>query len=168
MATPRFPVAAVGADFKKNLLRERKARRWSQARLASKAGLSRGTITRLERGERLPLAETVFRLEAALDLQPSTLVPAWPEWAPIGSKAIGASARRRRKELGLTLDEVAIKAGISPATLSRFEREETTTPSLVLNERTAFGGQFTSLHSKGLAKALGFKTIAAFTSWIDR
>lgn len=125
----------------------------------------RETVLRLEAGRRRPVADTVFRLEAALDLPPGALVPDWPEWAPIGSSSLGACARRRRRQLGRTLAEIAASTGVSPATLSRFEREECATPTLAVVRRTALDTEFSSLADDRLASALGFKNAAAFEDW---
>lgn len=163
-APPRFPVSAVPPDFGERLALERRARRWSHGRLAEEAGLRRETVFRLEAGRR-PVADTVFRLEAALDLLPGTLVPDWPEWAPIGSSSLGACSRRRRRQLGRTLAEIAALVGVSPATLSRFEREECATHALVVVSRTAMDTEFSSLTDGRLASALGFDDAAAFEDW---
>lgn len=145
----------------------RRARGWTQARLAERAGVGRETVVRLERGARPPTGDTVFRLEAALDLQSRRLVPGWREWQPIGSLSLGARSRERRRSLGLTLREVATAAGISPATLSRFEREERRTPSLVRIETSELGGEWGHLVSEPLARALGFASLAEHDSYCE-
>jgi len=119
----KFPKSAIPISFGFELLKARTARRWTQARLASAAGLTRETIARLENGHRRPEADTVFRLRAALELEPYALIPAWPEWSPIGTPALGARSRQRRRDAGLSLQQVASRIGVSVATLSRFERE---------------------------------------------
>ena len=58
-------------------VRERKA--LSQQELATKAGLSRGTVNRIEAGAEEPYPATVRKLAAALDVQPDDLM------APSGS-----------------------------------------------------------------------------------
>lgn len=118
-----FPPSAVPGDFGETLAARRTELGWSQARLARRTGLRRETIVRLERGRRSPNADTVFRLQAALNLEPGDLVPAWPEWSPIGLPTYGARTRQRRRELGLSLETVAAAIGVSAASLSRFERE---------------------------------------------
>jgi hypothetical protein len=115
----------------------------------------------------MPLADTVFRLENALSLEAGTLVPAWPEWAPLGSSSYGAASRRRRLQLGLTLEAVAKNAGISPATVSRFEREEHAPPSLVRVERTGLDTEYQFLVSLTYARALGFKSLSEHEHWCE-
>lgn len=127
--------------------------------------MGRETVSRLEAGRRPPNADTVFRLEAALDLMPRSLVPAWPEWAPIGTSAFGAASRRRRRELGLSLGQVARLAGLSAATLSRFEREETPTPSLISYGEWDTEREYPSLTSDALAAALGFSNVGEHERW---
>lgn len=162
---PRFPVADVPAKFGERLRAERDARRWTQARLATKAGLKREAVSRLERGERSPRSDTVFRLEHALDLNPGTLVPSWAEWSPTVSTAQGPASRRRRRELKLSIDRVAAAAGVSPATLSRFERQERATPSLLAVKRTELDTEFATLINDKLARALGFADASEHDDW---
>lgn len=162
-----FSPSAVPNDFGERLAREREAARWSQARLAKRAGLRRETISRLERGSVKPVADTVFRLEQALDLTPGTPVPCWPEWAPLRSTSFGAGSRRRRRALKLSLAEVAISAGVSPATLSRFERETSASPLLVRVERTELGTEFHYLVNPKFAEALGFENTKTHERWCE-
>ncbi|WP_137897221.1 helix-turn-helix transcriptional regulator [Sphingomonas sp. 2SG] len=151
-----FPASAVPRDFGGLLAARRIELGWSQARLARMTGLRRETIVRLERGRRAPTADTVFRLQAALNLEPGELVPAWPEWSPIGLPTYGARTRQRRRDLGLSLDMVAAAVGVSAATLSRFERE------LVASRALAGGHDGPSIgdeiREKALAIALGFES----------
>lgn len=150
-----FPASRVPDDFGASLKRERLARGWTKARLARRATLERATVMRLEAGARRPTADTVFRLEEALDLEPGTLVPAWPEWKPIGTMTYGARSRERRRSLGLSLVAVAARAGVSAATLSRFERElGPAASSLVVELPASAGGAILPLGA--LSVALGF------------
>lgn len=162
-----FPTSSVPCDFGAALATFRKARGWSQQRLAERASLERATIIRLEAGRRRPTADTVFRLEAALDLEPGEMVPAWPEWSPIGSSSLGARSRARRRELGLSLVQVAHAAGVSAAMLSRFERETGRTPAL---RRVATGNASArdELVSDRLAIALGFANRVAHERYCRR
>lgn len=57
-----------------NLTRLRLSRGWSQARLASEAGLPRQTLQRIERGKRLdPQISTVLALARALGVSVADL-----------------------------------------------------------------------------------------------
>ena len=59
-----------------NVRRLRNARYLSQSELATKAGISKPTILRIERGDYLPHPRTVRALATALEVEPSELVPA--------------------------------------------------------------------------------------------
>jgi len=56
----------------------RRAKSWSQARLAARTGLSKDKISRIERGEyrRPPSDEIIRRLAVALDIDPKLLLRA--------------------------------------------------------------------------------------------
>ncbi|USU05694.1 helix-turn-helix domain-containing protein [Sphingomonadaceae bacterium OTU29LAMAA1] len=151
----RFPSSAVPVGFGQAVAERRAQMGWSQARLARETGLSRETIARLETGRRTPTADSVFRLQSAMDMEPGELVPAWPEWNPIGLPTYGARTRQRRRELRLSLTTVAAAAGISVATLSRFEREQGHLHT-TLQEAHAPTGAKAHLVERGLALALHF------------
>ncbi|WP_082737825.1 MULTISPECIES: helix-turn-helix domain-containing protein [unclassified Sphingomonas] len=95
-------------------------------------------------------------------------MPGWLGWAPLNDTNLGPASRRRRRQLKLSLSVVASKAGVSPATLSRFEREDGTTPSLVRTELTELETQFQFPVRKELATALGFDSLEAYTGWCAR
>lgn len=111
----------VGALIGSEVRKARRACRMSQSRLASKALVTRETVYRLE-GGRMPTPDVLARVCDALGLdrdifnlktrQTDTFV-LHPELLLL---------RERRRSLGLTLAECAEAAGVSPATLSRFER----------------------------------------------
>lgn len=164
---PRFPASDVPIDFGDRLREARLKRGWTQARLAARSGVGRETVARLERGRRVPSSDTVFRLEAALDMYPDRFVRRWREWQPIGEKEPGARSRERRRELGLSLDQVAAATGVSAATLSRFEREERRTPTLLRIERSELGGEWSHLVSERLAAALGFASLEDHAKYCD-
>lgn len=133
----RFPPSSIPHGVGEIISDARKQRRWSQARLACKAGLSRAAVYRVEaldgktqraRGVR---ADTLFRLAHALDMTIGELVPDWPEWEPIRGSGLGEAARERRRKLGLTIAEVAASIGVSEATLSRHERGLVTSRNFV-------------------------------------
>lgn len=165
-----FPLCSVPEGFGTALRDARKARGWTQARLAEAAGIKRETVAQLEAQRllppaatrRRPAADTVFRLQAALDLMPGELVEAWPEWSPIGSSSRGARSRARRRELGLSLTEVASAAGISAATLSRFERDIRWETKSLLD---AGPGAAPTSAAEALARALRFSDAKAHANW---
>lgn len=117
-----FPRGELPDGLGAMVARERRARRWSQARLAVRAGISRASVYRLEGGRGAVLADTLFRIAHALDLGIGDLVPAWPEWEPVKGLGPGEAVRERRRALGMTIAEVAARVGVSEATLSRHER----------------------------------------------
>ena len=129
-----FPVAAVPHGVGDQVARERRRRRWSQAKLASRAGLSRAAVYRVEGGARPVRPDTLFRLAHALDLPIRGLVPDWPEWEPIKGLGHGEAVRERRRSLGLTIAELAEKVKVSEATLSRHERSVGVSPSFLIRE----------------------------------
>ena len=155
-----FPMSAIPVGLGATIAKERALLNWTQQRLADEAGLKRETIVRLEAGARRPSGDTVFRLEVALDLEPGTLVPKWPEWRPIGSMTHGARSRERRRELGLSLVSVAKAAGVSVATLSRFERETHVCQSIATYNRVEGMSEVVGLKKKRFARALGFASVA--------
>lgn len=107
----------------RRLRQARRERGWTQARLAEKAGVARETIYRIERG-RMPFGDTAMRLCEVLGFDRAKLSLDQPETDAIYSHPSDAYLRDRRRELGLTLKKVAAAAGISVATLSRFERNK--------------------------------------------
>lgn len=161
----KFPTSAVPVAFGYALARRRLARGWTQAKLAEQAGLARETVARLEADRRPPVADTVFRLEAALDLLPGELVPAWPEWAPLGLATWGARSRERRRALGLPLAGVALAVGVSVATLSRFEREVGRSSTLLEAVPAPPGAEPWWRPVEPLALALRFPDRASFVSY---
>jgi len=70
---------------------ERRARGLTLAALAAKAGVSRGFLSKIERGQSQPAMGTVFRLAEALGLAPAALfgttapalAPGGPSFAPL-------------------------------------------------------------------------------------
>lgn len=60
--------------FSRRLKVERQSRNWSIANLASRAGVSRATISKIERGESSPTAVILGRLSAAFGLTMSQLL----------------------------------------------------------------------------------------------
>jgi transcriptional regulator with XRE-family HTH domain len=61
-------VDEAGLQIARRLRLEREARGWSQAQLAAQSGVSKATISKVERGEMSPTAVTLVRLAGAFDL----------------------------------------------------------------------------------------------------
>lgn len=146
-----YPRSVVPRGLGAAVRAERQRRCWSQERLARRVGACRRTIARLEAGTHLPSPGLVHAIEDALVL--GRLVRGWQPKLEADAPAYGPRARRARLAAGLTLNEVARAAGVSPATLSRFERELGDSPRLV----GGFDDGPTGIRSDGLALALGFQ-----------
>jgi transcriptional regulator with XRE-family HTH domain len=88
---------------------ERERRGLSVRRLAALADLSPAYLSRIERGQRGLSGDVADLLEAALEVAPIRVAVDW---------------RVRRMQAGLSLREVARRAGVDAAVLSRVERGE--------------------------------------------
>lgn len=58
----------TGLQIARRLRLEREARGWSQGQLAAQSGVSKATVSKIERGEMSPTAVTLVRLASAFDL----------------------------------------------------------------------------------------------------
>lgn len=167
-----FSADHLPADIGARLLAMRVAARWSQATLARRSGVARETIIRIEKGHRAPRADTVLHLLSVLlaerdDIELQNIVPDWPE---AGARQIighGPRSRERRRQLGLTAAMLAEAAGVSEATLSRFERSAGPTPSLLKIEITGLGDHMPRLSSEALARGLQFRSLAEHEAFCD-
>lgn len=72
------PASQVGAAVRAH----RTARGWSMRELARRTGVSQPFITKLERGDQLPSIPTLYELAAALEVNPSALLPTMPTAGP--------------------------------------------------------------------------------------
>jgi transcriptional regulator with XRE-family HTH domain len=75
----------------------------SQAELASRAGLTRGSIANIERGHQHPPIETLFRLALALGTEPQVLLPSPSELGvdPSSGSRLSKEERAPLEKLGL-------------------------------------------------------------------
>jgi transcriptional regulator with XRE-family HTH domain len=73
--------ARFAARFGRNLARAREAAGYSQEAVADLAELHRTAVGQLERGERIPRADTVVKLAGALRVGPEVLL-AGSVWVP--------------------------------------------------------------------------------------
>ena len=152
---PKYPRAAVPADLGERIARERTSAGLSQAELGRRAGVTRETIYRVENG-RVPSSRVVFAVQKALDLDFRRLVKGWLLPADPELPCIGGRVRRRRRHLGMSLEQVALAAGVSAATLSRFETEQALPRKLVDVVFDQKGNPIVSIRSHDLARCLGF------------
>jgi transcriptional regulator with XRE-family HTH domain len=97
---------------------QREVRQLRRADLATQLGVSAGTIAAWELGSRMPAADHLRRLAAALDLEPAVLaasVPQREDRTPLGELIVS-----RRRELGIRSADVARRAGTSETVISRW------------------------------------------------
>jgi transcriptional regulator with XRE-family HTH domain len=167
-----FANDALPTNIGASIGRLREQRGWSKAELAIRSGVPRETVSRVEAGKRLPLADTVLRLLVILladqdEFELGDIVPDWPE--ADGRQVIGHGPRSRvrRRQLGLTASEVAAAVGVSEATLSRFERDASATPTLLATDFTAHGDEMRRLRSEKLASVLRFAGLADHEAFSD-
>lgn len=64
----------LGIKFGNILRKLRKSNGFSQEKLALEANLDRTYISLLERGQRMPTLETIFKISVALKIKPSELI----------------------------------------------------------------------------------------------
>ncbi len=72
LPSPRTLALAIGTKVRKHRLRP--AQRRTQSRVARSAGISISFLSMIERGERLPTLDTLYRLARALGIRPSDLL----------------------------------------------------------------------------------------------
>lgn len=100
--------------------------------LAGAVGISRITLSRIERGHAVPRMDTLNRLMDALDLETADVLEKGQGAQPALRAAdtlradkeanLGAAIRDARHGRGLSIERVAEAAGVSAAQLSRIER----------------------------------------------
>jgi len=71
---PNFDRAKFLKRLGKQIARVRKSRAYSQDRLCLEAGLSRGTMSKIEAGLADPKASTLYRISATLDVSVKKLM----------------------------------------------------------------------------------------------
>lgn len=167
-----FSNDAIPADIGERINRLRRQRSWSLTDLSVRSGVPRETINRVVSGIRLPLADTVLRLLVTLlagqdDVELTHIVPDWPEADGRRIVGHGPRSRVRRRQLGLSAATVAALAGVSEATLSRFECNASDTPSLLVIEITPNGDEVRRLRNLCLAMALQFDSLADHEAFCD-
>jgi len=68
-----------GEELAARLSSERAARRWSLAELASRSGVSKAMLSKIERNEASPTASILLRIAAAFDMTLAELLTGGPE-----------------------------------------------------------------------------------------
>jgi transcriptional regulator with XRE-family HTH domain len=97
---------------------QRELRQLRRAELAEQLGVAASTIAAWELGSRVPAAEHLRRLAAALDVELAVLaasVPRREDRTPLGELIVS-----RRRELGIRAADVARLAGTSETVMSRW------------------------------------------------
>jgi transcriptional regulator with XRE-family HTH domain len=97
---------------------QREVRQLRRADLAEQLGVAATTIAAWELGSRVPAADHLRGLAAALDLEPAVLaasVPQREDRTPLGELIVA-----RRRELGIRSADIARRAGTSETVISRW------------------------------------------------
>ncbi len=110
----------------------------------------------------MPFGDTAMRLCDVLGFDRAELSLDIRETDAIHLHPSSTFLRDRRKALDLTLAEVAMAAGVSAATLSRFERGSERSQALASHDAE---GRATELVNQGLAEILQFASIDELTKF---
>lgn len=110
----------VNEDFGAWLRKMRRDKRWTQRTLAARSGLSLGYISSVENGKRKPKTSSLAALAQALDIPYAQALQA-SGYLDDGLVLFAYRLRTSRSNLGLTMDELASKCGLSTKTLERWE-----------------------------------------------
>lgn len=161
-----FLRAEQSPNLGKTIASVRDALRLSQRSLARRAGVNHRTVSRIERGQR-PSPHTLQCIAGALGVEIEDLCPQWGKVMfsrQHGVALLGLGLRDVRLRAGVTMQIAAAAAGVSLATLSRFERGMFVVPRQI----AARGGLGSAdddpvIVSEKLAKALGFGSAQALT-----
>jgi transcriptional regulator with XRE-family HTH domain len=132
-----FPLK--GAEIK----RLREENHWSREMLARIARCSVSTLYLLENERRDKADEKLIeRISAAFAVSPRVIAPDYvPPTAPYTSRVRynRNMLKNRRSELGLTLDEVARKAGLSKEAIGKLEHKDSCEPATIRKVARALG-----------------------------
>jgi transcriptional regulator with XRE-family HTH domain len=79
---PNQPDPAFAQATGANLFAARKRSGLTQQELAERAGVHRETVAHLERGRQAMMADTLFKLSGALEVEPTVLLDGTPSWNP--------------------------------------------------------------------------------------
>jgi len=111
----------AGGELGSRIGELRRARGWTVELLADFAGLTKGTVSKIESGAiASPGIGTVNALAGALAVPPDELLGAAAAAGDSGP-AVGARLRSLRRGLKLTQEELAEKAGVSKDVVAKLE-----------------------------------------------
>ena len=125
----------------------------SRIELAAAAGIKSRTLARIERGDQMPRVGSLRAIAEALEMPLEALVVNWTDderRRRENSDHLGPRLRQARRKAGVTLAKAAASAGVSPTTLSRFERMQTDSLLISIDGVT--------FQSDALAHALKFRS----------
>lgn len=100
-------------DAGERLAKFRDERGWPQPKLAEVAGLSRGTISNLERGKHRPEPGSLEAIAKALDMPMSALLPAETKEATAFHEGVAYAMREVGKAGRATLSDLRRRLGLS-------------------------------------------------------
>lgn len=155
-----FPRSAVPADVGSRIRQARLDYGLSQDGVAILSKLRRETIARIEAGG-VPSSQSIFAIERALGLPSPHFVPDWKDASEPDAPSFGPRVRERRRELGISLRKLADAAGVSEATMSRFERELVGCAVIVEEGVDGDGDFYARITNAGIADELGFADVVA-------
>lgn len=150
---PHFSRHQLDGDVGPRIRAARGGQGKSRNELAAAAGIKSRTLARIERGGQLPRVESLRAIAAALDVPLESLAANWADderRRRDNSDHMGPRLRQARLKAGVTLAKAAAAAGVSPTTLSRFERMQTDS-LLISTDGVTF-------QSEALAHALKFRS----------
>jgi XRE family transcriptional regulator, regulator of sulfur utilization len=94
-AVARFEAQLEQFELARRLFELRRARRWTQERLAERSGVQQSEISRIERGEGNPTFRTLSALARALEVRLDFVASPAVERTGARRLAVAAKARRR-------------------------------------------------------------------------
>jgi len=163
----KFPRSVLPDGIGETLRARRRSAGLSSTDLATAIGARRETVRRIETGHELPSSRVLFAIAKVLDFEVTDLVPGWHEPADAELPCYGPRIRHRRRQLGLTLAEVAARVDLTPSMLSRFECEQSLPRRLVRITRARNGQIECELVSEELAAILGFEDAVALDDYCN-
>ena len=167
-ATLPFQRRTMPAGYGGAFRQAREARGLSRREVAAAVAIAPRTLARVERGQQVPLWATLEKLCGHLGVSVVAVARRWFSDSldvptdPRSSPGVGLRALRHSRRM--TLEDLALRSGVSAATISRFERGLTVSRRLASRS----GGSEVDrddrgvvLDSRRVAEAFGLKDAAA-------
>lgn len=130
----------------------------SQAAVAGRVGISRESLSRIERGHRQPSYDTLYELMRLFEFDWGEIATKGESLRPSRRYAaerrqdLGCALRAGRLEGGLTLQALAEQTGMSVSQLSRIERSQSTRSRVI------------EIHASDRDRPIDDKTVFKFTN----